>query len=134
MGRGAQGSYRTDRMTDIQKLSQWNRDISRAIAALGSDTFFPTLIQAIQGQVKFDYPQVWVFHRDLPPRILYHEIPDHAFHSQVDLYLEGPYSEEERLIVGFPEKTVGPREGLRVAPIGVWFGHGPPVGFVKVRG
>ena len=79
-------------MTDIQTLSRWNRDISRAIAALGSDQFFATLIEAIQGQVKFDYPQVWLFHRELPPRVLYHEIPDHAYKSQVDQYMEGLYS------------------------------------------
>jgi DNA-binding CsgD family transcriptional regulator len=81
-------------MTDIKILSQWNRDISRAIATLGTDSFFPTLIQAIQGQVKFDYPQVWLFHRELPPRVLYHEIPDHAIKLQVDQYLEGPYNED----------------------------------------
>jgi DNA-binding CsgD family transcriptional regulator len=81
-------------MTDIQTISKWNRDISKAIAALGSERFFPTLIQAIQGQVKFDYPQVWLYHRELPPRILYHEIPDHARYSQVDQYLDGPYSED----------------------------------------
>ncbi|MCB1702394.1 MAG: helix-turn-helix transcriptional regulator [Pseudomonadales bacterium] len=81
-------------MTDIQTISKWNRDISKAIAALGKDQFFPILIQAIQGQVKFDYPQVWLFHRELPPRVLYHEIPDHAYVTQVDQYLEGPYSED----------------------------------------
>ena len=81
-------------MTDIKQLSRWNRDISRAIAALGTDTFFPTLIDAIQGQVKFDYPQVWLFHRDLPPRVLYHQIPAHAVSAQVDHYLDGPYRED----------------------------------------
>lgn len=81
-------------MTDLQQLHKWNRDISRAIAALGTDSFFPTLVQAIQAQVQFDYPQVWLFHRELPPRILYHEIPDHAYATQVDQYLEGPYSED----------------------------------------
>jgi len=81
-------------MTDIQRISKWNLDISRAIAALGSDQFFPTLVRAIQGQVKFDYPQVWLFHRQLPPRILYHEIPEQAYESQVDQYMEGPYSED----------------------------------------
>jgi DNA-binding CsgD family transcriptional regulator len=81
-------------MTDIQTISKWNRDISRAIATLGSEEFFATLIEAIQDQVSFDYPQVWLFHRELPPRVLYHEIPDHAYASQVDQYMEGPYSED----------------------------------------
>jgi DNA-binding CsgD family transcriptional regulator len=81
-------------MTDINQLSKWNRDISRAIAALGSDTFFPCLIEAIQGQVPFDYPQVWLYHRDLPPQVLYHEVPRSAIASQIDTYLDGPYRED----------------------------------------
>ena len=81
-------------MTDVKRISRWNRDISRAIAALGTDQFFPALISAIQGQVPFDYPQVWLFHRDLPPRILYHEIPEHAVATQIDQYLEGPFTED----------------------------------------
>jgi DNA-binding CsgD family transcriptional regulator len=81
-------------MTDITQLSKWNRDISRAIAALGTERFFPTLIEAINGQVKIDYPQVWLYHKDLPPRVLYHAIPKHALVSQIDQYLEGPYRED----------------------------------------
>lgn len=81
-------------MTNINQLSKWNLDISRSIAALGTEAFFPALVKAIQGQVKIDYPQVWLYHKDLPPRVLYHEIPDHAVHSQVDEYLEGPYRED----------------------------------------
>jgi DNA-binding CsgD family transcriptional regulator len=81
-------------MTDIKQLSQWNRDISRAIAALGTEHFFPTLIEAVNGQVKIDYPQIWLYHKDLPPRVLYHEIPPAAVPSQIDDYLDGPYSED----------------------------------------
>ncbi len=81
-------------MTDIKQLSQWNRDISRAIAALGTERFFPTLIEAVNGQVRIDYPQIWLYHKDLPPRVLYHEIPPEAVPSQIDEYLEGPYSED----------------------------------------
>ncbi|QIB65181.1 response regulator transcription factor [Kineobactrum salinum] len=81
-------------MTDINQLSKWNRDISRAIASLGSDEFFPRLIEAIQGQVPFDYPQVWLYHRDLPPQVLYHQVPSSAIASQIDTYLDGPYRED----------------------------------------
>ncbi len=81
-------------MTDINQLSKWNKDISRAIAALGTDKFFPSLIEAVNGQVKIDYPQIWLYHRDLPPRVLYHQIPDQALAAQVDQYLEGPYRED----------------------------------------
>ena len=81
-------------MNDINQLSKWNLDISRANAALGTEKFFPALVQAIKGQVRIDYPQIWLYHRDLPPRVLYHEIPDHAIGSQIDRYLEGPYRED----------------------------------------
>lgn len=81
-------------MTDINQLSKWNRDISRAIASLGTEDFFPTLVAAIDGQVKIDFPQVWLYHKDLPPRVLYHDIPKQAIASQIDTYLEGPYRED----------------------------------------
>jgi DNA-binding CsgD family transcriptional regulator len=81
-------------MTDINQLSKWNRDISRAIATLGTKQFFPALIEAINGQVRIDYPQIWLYHRDLPPQVLYHRIPRHAVASQIDRYLEGPYRED----------------------------------------
>jgi len=81
-------------MNNINQLSKWNRDISRAIAALGGDEFFPRLIEAVNGQVPIDYPQIWLYHRDLPPRALYHQIPPSAIASQIDTYLEGPYRED----------------------------------------
>jgi DNA-binding CsgD family transcriptional regulator len=81
-------------MTDIDRLSKWNKDLSKAISALGTDQFFPALIAAVRGQVKIDYPQVWLYHKDLPPRVLYHEIPASAVYSQVDQYLDGPYQED----------------------------------------
>jgi DNA-binding CsgD family transcriptional regulator len=41
-----------------------------------------------------DYPQIWLYHTELPPQCIYHEIPDYALHSQIDLYLDGPYRED----------------------------------------
>ena len=81
-------------MSQTNQLSKWNKDLSKAIAALGTDAFFPTLIAAVKGQGRIDYPQVWLYHRDLPPRVLYHEIPEHAVGAQVDQYLDGPYRED----------------------------------------
>ena len=81
-------------MSDKDRLSKWNREISRAIGALGTDNFFPALVAAIDGQVKIDYPQVWLYHRDLPPRVLYHQIPTAALRGQVDNYLDGPFRED----------------------------------------
>ena len=65
-------------MIPKQTLSKWNRDLARAVAALGSDQFFPAMVAAIQGQVRFDHPQVWLYHSDLPPRSLYNEVPEQA--------------------------------------------------------
>ncbi len=81
-------------MSEKDQLSKWNRDLSRAIGALGTDQFFAALTAAINGQVKIDYPQFWLYHIDLPPRVLYHEIPKEAVASQVDSYLEGPFRED----------------------------------------
>lgn len=81
-------------MTNINQLSKWNRDLSLAISALGSERFFPALIEAIQGQVAFDYPQIWLYRRDLPPQVLYHQIPAAAVPAQIDTYLDGPYRED----------------------------------------
>jgi DNA-binding CsgD family transcriptional regulator len=81
-------------MTNIEQISKWNRDISRAIAAQGSDQFFPLVIEAIKGQVDIDYPQVWLYHKDLPPKVLYHQIPASAIADQIDDYLDGPYRED----------------------------------------
>ncbi|MEQ8515027.1 MAG: helix-turn-helix transcriptional regulator [Chromatocurvus sp.] len=81
-------------MSEIKRLSQWNRDLSRVIATLGTDDFFPALITAVQGQVPINYPQIWLYHPDLPPRLLYHDIPPRAYAAQVEMYLEGPYRED----------------------------------------
>lgn len=81
-------------MSEIKRLSQWNRDLSVAIGSLGTDNFFPALIKAVQGQVLIHYPQIWLYHPDLPPRLLYHDIPLAAYAAQVDMYLEGPYRED----------------------------------------
>ena len=83
-----------DEMSERDRLSRWNRDISRAIATLGTDKFFSALTAAINGQVRIDYPQFWLYHNDLPPRVLYHEIPPEAVASQIDAYLEGPFRED----------------------------------------
>jgi len=81
-------------MIDPAKLGQWHLDLARAIDGLGSDEFFPALIEAVRNQVPLAYPQFWLYHRELPPRVLYHEIPVHAVAAQIDQYLEGPYRED----------------------------------------
>jgi DNA-binding CsgD family transcriptional regulator len=81
-------------MIQTDAFSRWNRDLSAAVAALGTDRFFPALVAAIKGQVNIDYPQVWLYHKDLPPRVLYHQVPASAFDIQIERYLNGPYRED----------------------------------------
>ena len=81
-------------MVDLKTLNRWNVDLANVIEALGSDDFFPLLFDALRTQVKLAYPQAWLYHRDLPPQILSHDIPKHAMALQVDRYLEGPYQED----------------------------------------
>jgi hypothetical protein len=49
--------------------------LPRRSGQLGEDGFFPTLIEAVRQAVHIAYPQIWLYHRELPPRVLYHEIP-----------------------------------------------------------
>ncbi|MEM1154074.1 MAG: helix-turn-helix transcriptional regulator [Pseudomonadota bacterium] len=95
-------------MTDLRRLSSCNRDISKAIHSQGGDAFFPSLIRAILGQIKAHYPQVWLYHRGLPPRVLYHEIPKHAIDRQIVRYLDGPYTEDPfyRLSMNRPRSKI----------------------------
>ncbi len=81
-------------MASTGTFRKWNQDLSKAIAALGSDEFFASLIAAIGRHVKIDYPQVWLYHKELPPQCIYHEIPRAAQVAQFDLYLEDPYRED----------------------------------------
>lgn len=81
-------------MSELKRLSQWNRDVSGAIRHLGTEQFFPALITAVRGQVLIHYPQIWLYHPNLPPRLLHHDIPAAAYPAQVDRYLEGPYRED----------------------------------------
>jgi DNA-binding CsgD family transcriptional regulator len=81
-------------MASTDLLYAWNQDVSKAIAALGSDQFFPKLTAAIAERMPVDYPQIWLYHKELPPQCIYHEIPSEAREAQIDLYLEGPYRED----------------------------------------
>jgi len=58
--------------------------------------------------VQICYPQIWLYHPDLPPRVLYHEIPRYAIAAQIDRYLEGPYREDPfyQVSMGQPKSTI----------------------------
>ncbi len=81
-------------MNELKKLSAWNHDLARSIGSLGTDKLFPTVVAAVKKRIAISYPQVWLYHRELPPRVLYHEIPAKAQKAQIDQYLDGPYRED----------------------------------------
>jgi DNA-binding CsgD family transcriptional regulator len=81
-------------MDALKLINEWNRDLGLAISALGTDEFFPALVEAVRSRVPIAYPQFWLYHSSLPPRVLYHEIPARAVASQIDDYLDGPYRED----------------------------------------
>ena len=81
-------------MSDLKLLNRWNVDLARAINASGTDDFFAELFDAIRNQVSVTFPQVWLYHRDLPPRVLHSDIPKADRAMQIDRYLEGPYRED----------------------------------------
>ncbi len=79
---------------DINAFQRWNTDLANIIAHVGEPIFFQQVFAAIEAQVPVGFPQAWLYHRDLPPKLLDHKIPKEAYGSQVDEYLEGPYRED----------------------------------------
>ncbi len=81
-------------MVEMQSFNRWNVDLAKAITVLGDDNFFPTLFDACRNQVPLAYPQVWLYHKDLPPQVLDHDVPSNAKEAQIDRYLDGAYRED----------------------------------------
>lgn len=81
-------------MTELKQFNRWNVDLAKTISLLGDDAFFKSLFAALRNQVDLIYPQVWLYHRDLPPQIIDHDIPLEARPMQIESYLDGPYQED----------------------------------------
>jgi DNA-binding CsgD family transcriptional regulator len=79
---------------ELTTVTRWSTAFAGAIELLGHPDFFPALTQAIKILCPISYPQVWLYHRDLPPQVLSHSIPRHQVTRQIDEYLEGPYRED----------------------------------------
>ena len=79
---------------DTNAFQRWNTDLANIIAHVSEPIFFQQVFAAVEAQVPVAFPQAWLYHRDLPPKLLDHKIPKEAFGSQVDEYLEGPYRED----------------------------------------
>lgn len=78
-------------MTEVRPLATWHRELAQLIEALGTDRFFPKLVQAIACEVDIDYPQVWHYHREHSPQALYFEVPPGDEINQIDRYIAGSY-------------------------------------------
>ncbi len=75
-------------------FQRWNSDLANVIAHVGDPIFFQQVFAAIEAQVPVAFPQAWLYHKDLPPKLLDHRISKDAYSAQVDEYLEGPYRED----------------------------------------
>ncbi len=79
---------------EINAFQRWNSDLANIVAHVGEPIFFQQVFAAIEAQVPVAMPQAWLYHKDLPPKLLDHKISKEAYTSQVDEYLEGPYRED----------------------------------------
>jgi DNA-binding CsgD family transcriptional regulator len=79
---------------EINAFQRWNSDLANIVAHVGEPIFFQQVFAAIEAQVPVALPQAWLYHKDLPPKLLDHKISKEAYASQVDQYLEGPYRED----------------------------------------
>ncbi len=79
---------------EINAFQRWNSDLANIVAHVGEPIFFQQVFAAIEAQVPVAMPQAWLYHKDLPPKLLDHKISKEAYTSQVDKYLEGPYRED----------------------------------------
>lgn len=69
----------------------WNADLARTIAAIGTPQFHETLVATLQGLVEFDQSVMFAYYRDLPPIDLYDNFSKRKHHIHVTVYQEGPY-------------------------------------------
>jgi DNA-binding CsgD family transcriptional regulator len=95
-------------MIDLKLLNRWNTDLGKSISAVGTDAFFPSLYEALRRLVKLSWPQIWLYHRDLPPCVLHHDIPAKFQAIQIDRYLDGPYREDPfyQISMSGPRNTI----------------------------
>ena len=92
---------------DKNAFQGWNTDLANIIAHVGEPIFFQQVFAAIEARVPVAFPQAWLYHRDLPPKLLDHKIPKEAYGSQVEDYLEGPYREDPffKISLAFPRNN-----------------------------
>jgi DNA-binding CsgD family transcriptional regulator len=65
--------------------------VSKSVQSLKTHSFYASLIDLYASQVKFDYPQIWLFQPERPPAILYHLMQGQEADVHVDQYIAGQY-------------------------------------------
>ena len=76
---------------DHNILEAWSKQIATVVDQLTTDDFFPKLIEELSASIAIDYPQIWLYRRDLTPKPLYFQIKETDKAAQIDSYLEGSY-------------------------------------------
>ena len=71
--------------------NDWNGDVARCIAAIGTPQFHESLVTMLQGLVEFDQSVMFAYFKDVPPLDLYDNFSKRKHHIHVTLYQEGPY-------------------------------------------
>lgn len=69
----------------------WNQQVAAVVREQGTDSFFPQLIAALCNAIKIDYPQVWLYQRNMVPQALYFDISNEERPAQIDAYIDGSY-------------------------------------------
>ncbi|WP_323846086.1 helix-turn-helix transcriptional regulator [Microbulbifer magnicolonia] len=78
-------------MLDLSRFEDWNRRAAELLMRSGEVSFYEMLIAAIRTLVPVDHPQVWLYCRNQPPRILYYDIAVQEQEVQIDFYRDGSY-------------------------------------------
>lgn len=76
---------------ELSRFATWNRKAAELLLHCGRASFYQELVAAIRTLVAADNPQVWLYHRDQPPRILFYDIETQQQEVHIDLYRNGSY-------------------------------------------
>ncbi|MEH6548416.1 MAG: helix-turn-helix transcriptional regulator [Pseudomonadales bacterium] len=66
--------------------------LSRAIASLGTDDFYPELIATLSSIAPLEHPEIWLFRQDNSPVPLYHRASKNEAPVLIDEYMAGAYT------------------------------------------
>ena len=69
----------------------WNIQLASVVKELTTDKFFPVMLTQLAESIAIDYPQVWLYKRDLAPKALYYQINEKERSAQIDAYIDGSY-------------------------------------------